>query len=135
MSFGADETQPYAPPDEEPAHPRSTAPPHRKHSGLGITSFVLSLISGFAAVATVVTLGVLEASSPDGVSEEAPLVIALGLGILAELGLAIIGAGLGFGGLIQPNRHRLFPVIGLAFNLVIVLGVFGLFVLGTLADG
>jgi hypothetical protein len=42
-------------------------------------------------------------------------------------------SGLAIGGLCQRNRHKIFLVLGLIFNIVFLLGIAGLIVIGLLA--
>ena len=100
-----------------------------KHSGFGIASFAIGILSGLAEFAMVVIAGVMEASTPGGVNEEAPAVILLGLCLIGG-GLALLGIVLGIVGLVQANRSKIFAVLGLVFNALVILGVIGLMIVG-----
>ena len=102
----------------------------QKHSRLGIASFVLAMLIGILAVGLVVTAGIVEASSPGGIDEQSAVAIIVGLGIFAIIGLSFVGCGLGIAGLFQPNRNRLFGILGLIFNTLIIFGLVGLIAIG-----
>jgi mannose/fructose/N-acetylgalactosamine-specific phosphotransferase system component IIC len=106
------------------------APPPPKHSGLGIASFAVAILSGIEIFAMIAVATYLAARSPEQFGEESPQAIILGLGIFAGMGLAAIGACLGIAGLTQPNRIKLFAILGLVFNAVVFVGVCGIIGLG-----
>lgn len=102
----------------------------KKHSGLGISSFIISIITAIIVFALIVMAGIMESRSPGGMDEEAPQTMVLGCFILAGLLMYLIGIGLAIGGLCQTSRNRLFAVLGLIFNILFSLGIFGLMVIG-----
>lgn len=100
---------------------------------------VLGIISVFTAIATAgvvlilfVFAGYLESATPGGVDEESAAAIIAGLGIVGSMIFFVIGAVLGFAGLFQTSRKKLFPIVGAFLNLFFVLGVAGMIVLGVL---
>ena len=102
----------------------------RKHSGLGIASFILAIFAGFTAFALVVTAGVLEASTPGGIDDESPVAIIIGLSLFAIIGVNLLGIALGVAGIFQPNRYRTFAVLGILFNLMLIMAFLLLVVIG-----
>lgn len=104
-----------------------------KHSGLGIASFVLALLSGLMIVVVVVIAGVIEASTPGGMDEQSGEAIAIGLSLFAFLGGALVSLGLGVAGLIQGGRKKLFAVLGTVFSGLALLFTLALFVIGLMA--
>ena len=56
-------------------------------------------------------------------------ILALQLGILTSLGMSLLGVGLAIGGLMQADRKKVFGVLGLIFNGLVLLGVLGVFCL------
>ena len=47
----------------------------------------------------------------------------------------MLGIGLGVGGLVQVDRSRTFGVLGLVFNILVILGLVGLIVVGITTEG
>jgi hypothetical protein len=78
----------------------------------------------------IVVAGVMEATTPGGVDEQSPQVMLLGLVILAGMLAALVGAVLAIIGLTERNRYKAFPMVGLLFNGLILLGVIALMVIG-----
>jgi hypothetical protein len=129
---------PYPPPvfGEEPA-----AAPARQ-SGLGIASFVIGLVSivvmivGFVAI--VAALG--DYISPDGTIDPnaidpMELGASMMVGVLAVLGslaISFVGLILGIIGIVAKNRRKVFGIIGVVLNALLLVGFLGLFVLGLL---
>ena len=109
---------------------QQSAPTELKHSGVGIASFVLSLLSGIGLFVLFGVAGYMEAQSPGGMSEDDPTTMLLGVALIAGgLGqfLAFI---LGAVGLFQPNRKKIFAILGTIFSLLAILAFGGLMVLG-----
>jgi len=126
---------PYAPPRADALDRRTENGNGHRQSGLGITSFVLAISAGVTAFALVAIAGALEASTPEGMDEESPQAMIVGLGIFGVVGLNMLGIGLGVAGLVHPNRLRTFAVLGLVFNILVILGLGGIMVIGlTVAD-
>ncbi len=122
---------PYQPPFGAFAEkPMPFAPPAPRHSGLGIASFVMSLFCGIVMFALIGVATYLAASMQDEFTDESPQAIMVGLGIIGGLGLAVIGLGLGIAGVVQPNRNKLFAILGLIFNFLVLVSVCGIMALG-----
>jgi hypothetical protein len=105
--------------------------PEAAHSKVGIASFVMGLLVGLGELVLVVIAGVMETSTPGGMNDKDPKVAILGLLLLGGLFLALVGAILGVVGLFERNRKKLFAVLGLIFNglilgLVVLLMIVGL---------
>jgi hypothetical protein len=109
--------------------------PTPRHSGPGIASFVIALLVGVAVLILVVAAGVIEASTPGGMDEESPVVIAIGLGIFAAVFGALIGGVLGIVGVAQGDRRKTFAVLGLVLNGLVVVGLVFLVIIGLAAQG
>ncbi len=116
----------------------------RKHSKIGIASFILAVVSvvgmiGSAIGASVAAAGF--ANDPALLSGVAPDELPPGMGgLLAMIGLmflfiltALVGAVLGLVGLFQKDRAKLFSILGLVFNGLVVLFVMVILVIGMLA--
>jgi hypothetical protein len=105
--------------------------PRLKHSGLGIASFVIALLTGVVFVAFVIAVGVIEAAHPGAMDEKPPAAFVLGLVALLDLFLCLVGLGLGIGGLCM-KRSKIFPILGIVFNASVVLGGIALVVIGAI---
>ena len=105
----------------------------KKHSGLGIASFVISLLSMGLLVVTIAIAGYMEVTTPGGVDEESTAMIAVGLVIILGAGGCILALILGIAGLLQKNRKIIFAIIGLVLSALMILSTIGLFVLGSSA--
>jgi hypothetical protein len=117
------------------AAPGAYAPVPAKHSGVGIASLLLGILSVLGLVATTVVAVIVAGNDPSVFeNENAPATIGVGVCALLCLLLSLVGIGLGIGGLVQGNRKRVFPVIGLSLNAVIVILVVGLVVLGAASN-
>ncbi|HUY91489.1 MAG TPA: hypothetical protein VMV10_22305 [Pirellulales bacterium] len=116
-------------PFQAPSEPFEASPHEElKHSGLGIASCVVGLMAGLFELALVAIAAVTAVSTPDRMDEDSPVVILLGMGVFAGLAIAMLGVGLGIGGLVQ-RRKKLFAVLGVGIGLFITCGVAGWFVL------
>ncbi|MGG4048497.1 hypothetical protein [Paenibacillus favisporus] len=113
-------------------HAQFVPPAALKHSGPGIASFVMGLVSllGYiisAAAAGAIMAPYLEEGMLDGPNSNA----ILGLGVVGLLMIAlvvinVVGTILGIVGTALKNRKKIFAIIGLIVNAVIVLSI-GLF--------
>ena len=112
------------------SYSQQSAPPELKQSGVGIASFVLSLLSGICLFALFAVAGYMESQSPGGMNEEDPTTMLLGLALIAAGMGQFLAFILGAVGLFQPNRKKIFAVLGTIFSLLAVLAFGGLMVLG-----
>lgn len=87
-----------------------------KHSGVGIASFVTSIVAGALIFLLVIIAGVLEVSTPGGMDEESIGAVLIGLFLFAFLGAELVALGLGIGGLIQKDRKKTFAILGVVFS-------------------
>lgn len=118
-------------------HEGSTDPRHMaepKHSGLGIASFAISVLSGILIFVMFVVAGVMESSTPGGMDEESPAAIMLGLSLFAFVFLSLLAFVLGIAGLFQSNRKKVFAVLGLVFSGMVIFGTVGLILVGLMMD-
>ncbi|HZN68246.1 MAG TPA: DUF3824 domain-containing protein [Tepidisphaeraceae bacterium] len=111
-------------------------PAERKHSGVGIASFVMSLLAGLGIFVLFAWAGYLQINDPAAVeNEDDPRMMALGFGFVVCIFLVLVGIGLGIGGVLQGDKKKLFGILGLTFNGLIVLVTVGLIVLGLAVGG
>ena len=126
-----DPDQPYAPPRVGPsAHPPEYPYAELRHSGFGIASFVLSILIGIGFFVLFIVAGVIEANTPGGMDEESTAAIAVGLLLFFGMFSSLVAIVLGFVGVFQQNRKKVFAILGIAFNSMIILGTIGLVILG-----
>jgi hypothetical protein len=118
--------QPYDAP-KAPGGWQENATP--RHSGLGIASFALALFVGIGEFVLVATAGYMTAQQ-GGMDPQSGVAVVLGLLMIGGLLLAFLGVALGFASLFQGGRRRVFGILGLLFNGLILLGVIGLILIG-----
>jgi len=104
------------------------------HSGLGIASFLIGLVVVLLNV-LVVLIAVLMGRggrTPDAVGSVGMLLgFFFGTGVVG----ALVGLGLGVGGLFREDRNRTFAVVGLVLNLLVVLAATALFLVYLVLSG
>ena len=103
----------------------------KKHSGLGIASFIISIISGILVLFLLVIAGVMEVSTPGGIDENSAGAIILGMFLIALMFVSLVALGLGIGGLLHKERKRIFAILGTVFSLVTIIGTIPLMILGS----
>lgn len=104
--------------------------PALKHSGLGLTSFILSILCGLVMFILVMNAGVLEAKSPNGMDEESPEAIVLGLLMMGDVALILMAFVRGLVAIFQKDRKQLFSILGMTFAGLTVLAFVGLLIVG-----
>src|SRR5437879_830187 len=83
-----------------------------KHSGPGLTSFILALAAGaLNAVMFVIALAI-ENERPGAMGPGNPETAVIGLGMCLGLFSALVGVGLGIAGVCQHRRRIIFAVLG-----------------------
>ncbi|MCI3925186.1 hypothetical protein MO973_33745 [Paenibacillus sp. TRM 82003] len=116
----------------------------RKHSRIGIASFILAVVSIVGIIGSVVAASTMATSLAVDPAAVAPGELpeidegALG-GLLAVAGLmflfllsALVGGVLGIVGLFQKERLKLFSILGLTFNALLVFAFLLIFLAATL---
>ncbi|HEV7300615.1 MAG TPA: hypothetical protein VGN72_14720 [Tepidisphaeraceae bacterium] len=111
-------------------YPDYGAPVNRPHSKFGIASFIIGLVSIVAMIALFVIAAVIAMNADGEIDETSPEAIAIGLGLFGGIALALVGLIFSIVGLVNANAAKVFSVLGLIFNGLIILGVIGLMVLG-----
>lgn len=120
-------------PLERHAFERHSAP-DKKHSGLGIASFVIAIVFGFALFVLIGLAGYQEVTNPGGMDENSAAAMVLGLMLMGALLMNVVGAALGLAGVIQKERRKIFAVLGLVFNLLAVVGTGCLMAIGVMME-
>jgi hypothetical protein len=104
-------------------------PQRLAHSGLGILSCIIALISAIMIAVFVASVAV--AVGNPKVDEKSPHTMVVGFAYMAAIGLTLLGAVLGAVGLFQ-TRKTFFAWTGMIFNGLMLLGMVSLTVLGLL---
>ncbi|SDM07134.1 hypothetical protein [Paenibacillus jilunlii] len=127
--------------DPSPLRPQSTVPetgfpPEQhamyeenkrdfKHSGPGIASFVIGLVSLIGYIIAFVVVGVRSASLINGsdsfIADSAESIFYLGISVLILAAFNVIGGVLGIIGLTLRKRRKVFGIIGTIINAVFLL--------------
>ena len=102
-----------------------------KHSGLGIASFILSIIAGIFIFIIMIIAGAMEASTPGGIDEESVEAVLVGLFLFAFMFLSLVALGLGIFGAVQAERKKVFAIIGIVFSSITLLGIVFIMILGS----
>jgi len=102
----------------------------KKHSGLGIASFITSIVSGILIFLVIAIAGVMEASTPGGMDEESAGAVMYGFFLFAFLGAALVALGLRIGGLLQKEREKIFAILGTVFSAVSLVVTIFIMILG-----
>ena len=105
-----------------------------KHSGPGIAALIVAVLAGLWLFIMLVIAGVVESASPGGMDPDSGEAILIGLGLIASAAAGFLGLGLGLGiaGLVQPQRQRIYPIIGSILSAGLLLVCAGLMLLGLL---
>ncbi|MEJ2497014.1 MAG: hypothetical protein P8Y43_05990 [Sulfurovaceae bacterium] len=82
----------------------------QKHSGIGIASFVISIVAGILIFIVLAIAGSIEASTPGGIDENSTEAVMIGLAIIGLLFLNVLSVGLGIGVLLQKERKKIFAI-------------------------
>jgi uncharacterized membrane protein len=102
----------------------------QKHSGLGIVSFITSIVSGILIFLLIVIAGVMEVSTPGGMDERSAGAMMVGLFLFVFLGASLVALGLGIAGLLQKDRKKIFAILGTIFSAVTIVGMIFIVMLG-----
>ena len=92
----------------------------RRHKGLGIASFVISLICVVLILLLFLVAGALTASGK--ATNEVNMMI--GFGLFFAWFVDVIGVALGIAGALDRSSKKVFPVLGLIFGLAILVPTF-----------
>lgn len=102
--------------DSSPASPPPLEP--NRHSRLGVASFILSIISMFLVGLIFVFfywMNNSNSSNPTDGILVIILVLILGIGLFT-----LVGIGLGIAGVVKPARGKVFGILGIVFNTLIL---------------
>jgi hypothetical protein len=121
--------------DSSFAPPPLTAPDTRKHSRIGILSFVIGILAALVICLTILLLFgygfSMALQSPNSpVDQGSPAFLALVFLIFASPVLSLVGVGVGIGAVMEKSEKKLFGILGLVLNLLIVSAFCLLMVIG-----
>ena len=102
----------------------------KKHSGLGISSFIVSIATGVSMFLLFIAAGMMEISTPGGIDEDSVGAMLVGLFLFAFLLLSVLAIGLGIAALFQRDRKKLFAVLGIVFAASTIVITMFLMILG-----
>jgi hypothetical protein len=102
----------------------------RRHSGLGIASFAFSILVGILMLCLFAMAGFLAATAGDDFKEDSKEAIAIGLAGFGIMFLDFVAFALGIAGLFQPNRQKMFAILGAIFSFGVAAATIGLVALG-----
>lgn len=104
-----------------------------KHSGIGIASFVVSLVTGIALFVMFAIIIAAQVQNPDSFKDDSAQTMILGLFVISIGFLDLIALGLGIGGLFHKKTKKIFAILGVILSGIILI-TFGLFmIIGMLA--
>lgn len=129
-----EQNKPVNPYNSPEANLRQTIniPTELKHSGLGIASFIMSLICGLGLFVIVFIAGMMSLNEEMDETSSAAMII--GLAMFVFLGLEFIALILGIVGWTQKDRKSVFGILGTVFSAVVIVGMIGLIALGLAMD-
>ncbi|MBB3108317.1 hypothetical protein FHS18_000345 [Paenibacillus phyllosphaerae] len=123
--------------------PDAAPPEHKqKHAGLGIASFIIGITSILAFITSMVVAAssIMNQITEDGNpaldaaalvdSADGALLVLSGLLMIGCLALAFIGLVLGIIGVCLKNRRKVFGILGVVFNGLLVMGTISIIGLG-----
>jgi len=115
--------------------PPLITPGTQKHSKIGIASFVIGIVAMLIfCLVILLAFGygfTMAMQNPYfQVDQSSPTILTLGLLMCVSPILSLVGVGLGIGAMAQKNEKKLFGIIGLVLNLLVILVFCGLFVYG-----
>lgn len=84
-----------------------------KHSGIGIASFIISVLSLTALIAVFVIIAIAVTS---GGFKKGSIEMGAGLALVLTWLLTLIGLGLGIAGALVKNTKKVFSVLGIVFS-------------------
>lgn len=116
--------------DDDYDVPRSIRRDALPHSGVGILSIILAILSFMAFVGVIIFAVILEANGP--MVEDDPGTMMIGLLAIGCLGGWLVGLVLALVGTFQTERNRSCPFIGLILNGLFLMGAAALLVVGAM---
>lgn len=105
-----------------------------RHSGFGIASFMISMvIIGFSFFLLFLAV-VIAVIGPDLADTNSTMISTVGAFLMLSSLASLVGLGFGYAGLKQINRKKVFSILGVVFNLMIIAGMIVLTVYGRMVS-
>jgi hypothetical protein len=104
--------------------------PARRYSGLGLASFVTSIVFAAGLLGLSAILLLIDTSVVGGLDEDSVGAAFLGFLILACLAGSLVSLGLGIAALTQADRSKTFAFLGIVFSAVAFISTISVLVLG-----
>ena len=105
-----------------------------RHSGIGVASFVISIVMALTGFGLIAIAGVIEVTTPGGMDESSAIAVVIGLSIFGCILVDLVALGLGIGGLIQKNRSKIFSILGTIFSALTIIGIIFVMVMGSIME-
>jgi hypothetical protein len=109
---------------------RMESPPH---SAPGVASFIAAILAGLLAFGAIFIAAIHADEIEFEVQQKTGVGVSFILLFLGSMATVLVGVVLGIVGCVQPHRKKIFAILGLVFNLLIVLGMCGLMLIGLAA--
>ena len=93
---------------------------------------MIAVVVGLAELVLLVIAGIMESRTPGGMDENSPEAMILGLLLIGGVVISLVGGVLALAGLVQGERSKVLPILGLGFNGIIIVGVIGVIIIGLL---
>lgn len=103
---------------------------NRSHSGLGIASFIMGVVTLLAFIAVVVIATGMAMAAGGHLDPKSVQAVMLGLSIVLDGLLSMIGLGLGIACAAQHRHRRILGIIGLCMNALVIVLVLVCFIIG-----
>ncbi|MDR2635972.1 MAG: hypothetical protein LBC08_03985 [Campylobacteraceae bacterium] len=98
----------------------------KKHSGLGIASFTLSVIDMFCIFILLIVASTVDIDT----DRNSIALITIGTLYYVFVLVSIVGIGLGISGLFSKDRKQVFSILGLVLSVAVLLVSIAIFVIG-----
>ncbi|MFM2480303.1 hypothetical protein [Celerinatantimonas sp. YJH-8] len=93
----------------------------QKHSGVGIASFIISIVTAVFSFLFILIAGVVSTLVPGGLDRHSGALILIGLFVIIFIFSELVALGLGIAGLCQRDRNKIFAILGTVFSVVALL--------------
>jgi len=92
-----------------------------QNSGLGISSFILSIVAFFTQIFVYTVTTIKQFSDPKWLEQESIGSKLIGFLMIVSIFIVLVGIGLGIAGLLQKQKRKVFSVLGVVFNLLMIM--------------